>query len=272
MKRRQGFTLIELLVVIAILAIIASLLLPALSRAKESARSILCLDNQKQLFLAWYLYGDDHSKFPSNLDFGGSHAPDATNWVTGGMSYETVIQAQPLSDATNTLILKDTQKTLLARYLKTHQVFRCPADKSYAVRPTASGAKYPRARSYSMSSYIGETTRRPGLQEQYFYQTSDFSVASPSQIFIFLDEHEDSINDGYFFMSEDRSVDWGWNDVPASRHSHGIQLNFADGHTERHRWNDKRTVQLIIRQRIYALNQPNNPDVKWLHDHATIAK
>ena len=268
---RRGFTLIELLVVIAIIAILAALLLPSLARAKESARAVICINNQKQLHLAWHLYGDDQNKLPSNWEFGAISA-NLPNWVGGGMSYETIVQFRPLSDATNTAVLRDSSLTLIAHYLKSHEVFKCPSDKSYAIRPAPDGQRHGRARSYSMNSYVGETSRKPALQERYFYRPADFSRASASQIFLFIDEHEDSINDGYFFVSEDRTIDWGWLDVPSNRHTRGTHLIFADGHAERRRWKDKRTLQPVTRTPINGLNQPNNPDVKWLHDHATIEK
>jgi prepilin-type N-terminal cleavage/methylation domain-containing protein/prepilin-type processing-associated H-X9-DG protein len=272
MKRTPGFTLIELLVGIAIIAILASLLLPALSRSKESARSILCLNNQKQLYLAWYLYGDDNNKFPSNWDYGGSVIPGAPNWSAGGMSYETAIQARPLSDATNTMILNDPSQTLLAKYLRTHQVFKCPADKSYAIRPTASGGKYPRARSYSMNGFIGESTRVTDTRLLRFDKTEDFTHPGAASTFLFVDQHEDSINDGYFFVGNKEGEDFGWADVPANRHNRGTHLVFADGHAEHHRWKDKRTLLPVTRNLLYGVMQPKNPDVQWLFDHATAPK
>src|SRR5690606_24222564 len=103
--------------------ILAALLLPGLARAKEQARTVLCLSNQKQLHLAWQLYADDNERFAGNWDYGSGVLPPVANWSAGGMSYESVVQARPLSDATNTAILVDTQLTQLARYLKSAGVF-----------------------------------------------------------------------------------------------------------------------------------------------------
>jgi prepilin-type N-terminal cleavage/methylation domain-containing protein/prepilin-type processing-associated H-X9-DG protein len=269
MKRHRGFTLIELLVVIAIIAILAAMLLPALSKAKESGRAAICLNNQKQLHLAWHLYGDDNNKFPSNWDYGGSLAPGTPNWENAEMSYEIQAQFPPLSEATNTANLRDPKLTLLASYLNTHEVFKCPSDKSYAIRPITGGVKYPRARSYSMNSYVGESTRQVQANLATFDKWDDFKGKGPSGIFVFIDEHEDSINDGFFFVVNTFSLSFGWNDVPASRHTQGTHLTFGDGHAERHRWLDKRTIQPITRIRLYGLAQPNNKDVAWLFDHAT---
>jgi prepilin-type N-terminal cleavage/methylation domain-containing protein/prepilin-type processing-associated H-X9-DG protein len=269
---KRAFTLIELLVVIAIIATLAALLLPALARSKEQARTIICLNNQKQLHLGWQLYSDDNERFVRNWDYGIDFPPDGKNWTAGGMSYETPVQIRPLSDATNTAILMDTEQTQLARYLKSVGIFKCPSDKSYAIRPVPSGAKYPRVRSYSMNQKIGESPRQSYGGYHHFFQSADFASVAASEIYLFLDEHEDSINDGYFFLGLPIERNLGFADHPGSRHNRGANLAFADGHAERHRWKDKRTPQPITRTRLYGVRQSGNPDVAWLHDRSWIKK
>jgi prepilin-type processing-associated H-X9-DG protein len=258
-----------LLVVIAIIAILAALLLPALSRAKEQARAIICLNNLKQLHLAWYLYGTDHGRLPRNWDYGSGFPPPEDNWTAGGMSYETEVQSRPLSDATNSALLVDERLTQLARYLKTAAVFKCPADKSYAIRE---GARYPRVRSYSMNEHVGESSRAPDPSREYFYKSEEFIRPGPSDTLVLLDEHEDTINDGYFLVGPTVAITVGWGDLPASRHRRRANFAFADGHVQSHRWQDNRTIQAVERYRKFGLIQPNNPDLKWVHDHATAPK
>jgi prepilin-type processing-associated H-X9-DG protein len=188
------------------------------------------------------------------------------------MSYEEIIQVRPLSEATNTAILTDSQQTQLARYLKSAGVFKCPSDKSYAIRPVDGRSHYPRARSYSMDQTIGDSSRDPYNSAYYYYKPGDFSAVSSSQVFLFLDEHEDSINDGYFFIGRPDGRAVGLGDHPASRHNKGANFVFADGHAEKHKWKDPRIIQPITRKRLFAFPLPNSPDVAWIHDHALIKK
>ena len=123
-----------------------------------------------------------------------------------------------------------------------------------------------------MSQVIGESSRVPAGGVYYYFSSGDFSATSPSQVFVFLDEHEDSINDGYFFIGSSATRPAGFNEQPASRHNRGANFVFADGHAERHRWTDKRTAVPITRTRILAIPQPNSADVAWIHDHSMIRK
>jgi prepilin-type N-terminal cleavage/methylation domain-containing protein/prepilin-type processing-associated H-X9-DG protein len=263
-----GFTLIELLVVLAIIAVLAALLLPALSRARERARTTLCLNNLKELQLAWYMYGGDTGRLPVNWDYAAG-VPQS-NWAFGFMSYETGVPPSVINDATNSALLLDEKKTQLARYLKTAEVFKCPSDQSYAIR---GGARYPRVRSYSMNSHVGETSRAANGKDCYYYKLEDFVRPGPSSTWVLVDEHEDSINDGYFFIEMYAPGNAaGWAGVPASRHSRGCNFTFADGHVEHHRWLDNRTVLTARHKTVPFLDEPNSRDVEWAVDHSTALK
>ena len=219
---QPGFTLIELLVVIAIIAILAALLLPALAKAKTKAEGIGCLNNQKQLHLAWYMYIDDNNGLLVLNSPGGGTNP--VTWINGWIDWGMT------PDNTNRLLLTEG---LMAPYTaKTLGVYKCPADKI----PADNG---PRVRSVSMNTYMS----RPGWAASY---TKYSQLLKPAMLWVFVDEHPDSINDGLFSTLSGSITKW--NDLPASYHNGACGFAFADGHAEIKKWRDPNTKQPITRQ------------------------
>lgn len=237
--RAVAFTLVELLVVIAVLGVLAGLLLPALARSKSKAQGVFCLNNTRQLGLAWLMYADDHAgRLPYNLGGVGGRgvarqkAP--LNWVNGVLDWELT------SDNTNTALI--TGGSLAAYANNTVAIYRCPADGVLSEIQRRAGWSA-RTRSYSMNAMVGDAgpasqegynANNPGYQQ--FFSLS--AIPRPGGIFVFLDEHPDSIDDGYFVNNSD---DWKWTDLPASYHNGAASFSFADGHSEGHRWRDPST-------------------------------
>lgn len=248
-----GFTLIELLVVIAIIAILASLLLPALNRAKAKAEGIGCLNNLKQVQLAWGMYADDN-----NGHLAENRGNTITNaaWVTGRMQWDSTFAPWP--DNTNTLYL--TQGEMGPYVAKNVGIFKCPADKY-------PGALGPRVRSISMNGFAGDVDSinplyiNPGWK--VYLKLTDITAPTPALCWIFLDEHPDSINDPLFSVL--MVPNSAWTDVPASYHNGACGFSFADGHSEIRKWLDGNTIQPVLHRNPSAGNgKVSLHDMLWL--------
>ncbi|MCW5555688.1 MAG: prepilin-type N-terminal cleavage/methylation domain-containing protein [Verrucomicrobiae bacterium] len=270
-SRSNAFTLIELLVVIAIVALLAALLLPALAKARGRAQGMACLNNNRQLALAWLLYADDHhGRLAYNLGGNTSRSTVAqrtnVNWVNNIITWELD------SDNTNTLTI--TEASLGAYANRAIIIYRCPSDRVLSPVQRAAGWEA-RVRSYSMNAMVGNAgelsqagynLNNPGYVQ--FFSLS--SIPQPARIFVFVDEHPDSINDGYFI---NRAYYQEWVDLPASYHNGAATFAFADGHSQLRRWahpTTKRPAQPDAAGLPFYVPAAEAADFRWVIEHMSV--
>lgn len=271
---RSAFTLIELLVVIAIIAILAGLLLPALSSAKSKTHGIACMNNTRQLMTAWRMYVEDNRDVlpfayvaddPANKNYKSA-------WMHGILDYNNGNTANWDADST-------IKQGAIWPYCGNNlSIFRCPADKEM-VTPTSGpyrGQAMQRIRSNSMNSWMGMNeggwTWFGGPEFRKYLKMSDLYIPGASMTWVLIDEHPDSINDGFFCVNMNgypNPASAQFPDLPASFHNKAAGIAFADGHSEIHRWKDPRTMPPVRRTDPPSVSQANNPDMVWMWEHTT---
>jgi prepilin-type N-terminal cleavage/methylation domain-containing protein/prepilin-type processing-associated H-X9-DG protein len=267
-KDCRGFTLIELLVVVAVIGILASLLLPGMARAKDGAHRIVCLSNVRQLMLAWLLYENDTGRLSPTA--GGPYSGDVTNpgWTAGWMGW----QGGPdiASMRTNLDLLMGPGAGKIGPYLKSAGVFRCPADRSGMVK-NSQRPPY-RVRSYSMNVAIGSRDTLDPEVNVSFYKMSDFRRVSPAGIWVLLEEHSHTIDDGRFeVMWPANEGAENWTGYPATRHGRAGPVSFADGHVEVRKWVEASTIPNLRKlETDMQFLVPGSRDFRWLHDRTRV--
>jgi prepilin-type N-terminal cleavage/methylation domain-containing protein/prepilin-type processing-associated H-X9-DG protein len=278
-----AFTLIELLVVVAIIAILAAMLLPALTKAKQKTQGVQCMNNHRQLMLAWRMYAEDNREVLVYATATPGSIYEPYSWVTGVLDFTAGNESNWNPD-------KDIKKSPLWPYCgKSLGIWKCPADHSTVVPSSGpfAGQIVPRVRSMSMSIWVGGwmdpkngqyDANCSGPQWRVYKKLTDILNPGPAKTWVLLDEREDKINYGNFFTDMT-----GWPDpagavrfhfdYPGFYHNGACGFSFADGHAEIKRWRDPRTTPPIQPNGSWSsvefVASPYNQDIIWLQERST---
>jgi prepilin-type processing-associated H-X9-DG protein len=260
--------LIELLVVIAIIAILAAMLLPALSKAKQKAQGIACVNNLKQLSIAWIMYaGDNNGALPINAryqdqptSFTDTTSQWALQWCPGNES----VPAVGNTGNTPSCDLRFIQMGVIYNYVKSVGIYKCPADNTTVASPLG---PQPKTRSMSLNGWLNPSQPYNG-SGRVFKKDSALGVMGAPNVLQFVDENPYIINDGYFINTPGST---SWNDIPGSYHAGASGLSFCDGHAQIKKWSDP-TV-LATKSTTLVNNNTGKPssDLLWLLSLTSIA-
>ncbi len=234
---RIAFTLIELLVVIAIIAILAAMLLPALAKSKERALAIACMSDYKQLQYCYHMYVMDNNDFLPPNKVAGPNASDKESWIGA-------------SDAKRDTTTTNIENGMLFQYNRSVKIYKCPSDRSLTIPTLLAPKGAPRTRSCSIDWALAGNG----------YPTVKYSQIrnpAPAGKVVFVDEQEDSIDNGGFGITP-AGAGWTWFNLPASRHNKACAFSFADGHSEIWKWKGTSVLKFIS----YGQGAPaNDPDL-----------
>jgi len=267
--RRAAFTLVELLVVVGIIALLAALLLPVMGTAQRRAATVRCINNFKQLQTAWHLYELDHQELPPNND-----QPDAgknaqrPSWVAGWLRLDNE-RGDKRDSVDPELLVGEAYRPFgsIGPYTRSATLYKCTRDRS-TVR--IDGADLPRTRTVAMNAYMNGS----GVWQDTNYVTFRRSaqIPNPAEMWVFIEEREDSINDGYFAVAV--AARYAIIDTPANYHDNAAVLSFADGHVDKKKWLEPTTTP-PLRPGVHLsgvpfYTPPTDRDMRWLVERTTV--